>query len=130
MKKQEIKFEYKGFEHSFEFTPTESDWWTGFESNGMSFDVHYYEDDEMICVYEVIDGNIITSKTIHSQEIEIDENDLVDENTFFVDVPRSDVENSEWINVESFKTREQAIKFAMEHFGADENGMICIISEC
>ena len=34
----------------------------------------------------------------------------------------------EWINVDYFKTKEEAIKFAQEHFGADENGMICLIS--
>lgn len=49
--------------------------------------------------------------------------------TYHVDIPRSDINNKEWINVENFNSRSEAIKFAMKHFGADENGMICIISQ-
>lgn len=71
----------------------------------------------------------------------IDKNDIellqaagVDEeqNTFFVDIPSilnvNGIDES-LINVESFATREEAIEFAQQHFGADENGMICLISE-
>ncbi len=71
MKKQEIKFEYEGNTHEFSFTPTQSDEWHGFESNGVSFDVHYYEEDKTICVYEVIDGISNTQNTIYSENIEI-----------------------------------------------------------
>lgn len=51
---------------------------------------------------------------------------------FYVDVPPSEIfEDVEtpWINIESFDTKEEAIAFAMKYFGADENGMICIISK-
>ena len=52
--------------------------------------------------------------------------------TFFVDIPqlKSDGTGSdEWRNVESFKTKEAAIKFAKDNFGADENGMVSLISQ-
>ncbi len=56
----------------------------------------------------------------------------MEECRYAVDVPPSypDKQGSfeEWINVDYFKTKEEAIKFAQEHFGADENGMICLIS--
>jgi len=48
-----------------------------------------------------------------------------DFNHFYVDIPNRDSE--EWINVETFPTREEAIAFAKEHFGADDNGMIPIV---
>lgn len=34
----------------------------------------------------------------------------------------------DWTNLESFETKEQAIEWAQKHLGADENGMICVIS--
>ena len=34
----------------------------------------------------------------------------------------------EWKCIEYFETREEAIKFAQEHFEADDEGMICLIS--
>ena len=58
--------------------------------------------------------------------------EYIEEDKFAVDVPSSisDVYGNyhEWVNIDSFKTREEAIKFAQEHFGADENGMVCLIS--
>jgi hypothetical protein len=51
--------------------------------------------------------------------------------TFYVDIPKmpgEDVEETEFQNVETFKVREDAIAFAMEKFGADENGMIRLVS--
>jgi hypothetical protein len=46
---------------------------------------------------------------------------------FYVDIPQIDKE--EWLNVDFFETREEAIKYAQEHFGADENGMVSLISQ-
>ena len=37
-------------------------------------------------------------------------------------------ERQEWINIEFFKTKQEAIDFVKEHFGADENGMVCLVS--
>ncbi len=46
---------------------------------------------------------------------------------FYVDIPNAVSE--EWINIDSFPTREQAIKFAQEEFGADEEGKVSLISQ-
>ena len=46
---------------------------------------------------------------------------------FYIDVPPTEG-GDEWHNVATFKTREEAIKFAQEKFGADENGMVCLLS--
>lgn len=62
-----------------------------------------------------------------------DPNDLSDEeelyNKFHVDVPNPDIDIQEMINIDSFPTRAEAIKFAQEKFGADKNGCICLISQ-
>ena len=50
-------------------------------------------------------------------------------NTYFVDVPDARDAESPWINCSDFETKEEAIQFARHHFGADENGCICLISE-
>jgi hypothetical protein len=52
--------------------------------------------------------------------------------TYFVDIPQTNGNgkpSEEWLNVESFKTRLDAIDFAKKHFGADENGMVSLISQ-
>jgi len=49
-----------------------------------------------------------------------------DELRFAVDIPKSDSE--EWECVDYFYTKEEAIQFAKEKFGADENGHINLIS--
>jgi len=50
--------------------------------------------------------------------------------TYYVDVPPSDLTADEgsWVNVETFKTRPEAIAFAQEKYNADENGMVSLIS--
>ena len=51
---------------------------------------------------------------------------------FALDVPPSYPDRhgsyEEWKNVKTFKTKEEAIAFGKEHFGCDDNGMICILS--
>ena len=51
---------------------------------------------------------------------------------FAVDIPSAITnhrgEYQEWINIEFFKTKQEAIDFVKEHFGADENGMVCLVS--
>lgn len=65
-----LNFLFKQFNHTHILRPTASDYWEGFESNGLSFDVHYDEEDMTICVYEVQhDGRAITQKTIHKEKI-------------------------------------------------------------
>lgn len=46
--------------------------------------------------------------------------------TFYVDIPNG--LSDEWRSMAEFKTREEAIAFAREKFGADENGMVSLIS--
>ncbi len=48
---------------------------------------------------------------------------------FYVDVPNSDISDEGWINVKTFETRQDAIDFAKEHFHADDNGMVSLISQ-
>ena len=47
-----------------------------------------------------------------------------DEPATYLDDPT----NNEWDNVTTFTSRAEAVAFAQEHFGADENGMVCLIS--
>jgi hypothetical protein len=48
-----------------------------------------------------------------------------------VDIPRinhSGRPEEYWRTVEYFKTKEEAIAYAREHFGADEEGRVCLVS--
>jgi hypothetical protein len=52
--------------------------------------------------------------------------------TYAVDIPDSNLSpNYEqvFINVGIFTTREEAIRFAQDHYGADENGTINLITK-
>jgi hypothetical protein len=54
---------------------------------------------------------------------------MSDPDVYYIDMPNSyDGLNFQWLNLEVFETREEAIKFAQHHFGADENGCICLIT--
>ena len=46
--------------------------------------------------------------------------------TFWVDIPILDDE--EWVNVAEFATRQEAIDYAKERFGADDEGKVILIS--
>ncbi len=53
--------------------------------------------------------------------------------TYWVDIPqKSNVDllcdDGAFVNVGEFKTRKEAIAFAKECFGADDNGMICLVT--
>ena len=66
--------------------------------------------------------------------IEQNEDELDDmEHHAAVDIPdinniRAGMPCEEWVNIDTFRTREEALKWAQENLGADENGMICVIS--
>ena len=45
---------------------------------------------------------------------------------YAIDVPNG---SEEWVNYDYFETKEEAIKYAMLHFGADENGCVCLVNE-
>jgi hypothetical protein len=59
-----IVFRHNDKVHSMVIRPTEPDWWTSYGG----FDVHYCEDYNQICVYE-LDSNYIA---IHKQKIKDD----------------------------------------------------------
>ncbi len=46
---------------------------------------------------------------------------------YAVDVPISDYDLNEWENVCYFKSKEEALKFAQENFGADKNGNVNLV---
>lgn len=49
-----------------------------------------------------------------------------------VDIPKVNCDGTpseEWYCVDYFESKEAAIKYAQEHFGADENGMVCLVSK-
>lgn len=63
--------------------------------------------------------------------IKLDDEEEEEDNEyhFAVDIPHVDrIDSGEWTCLETFPTREEAIAWAMEKLGADENGMICVIS--
>ncbi len=64
-----VKFQFNNKNFKFKFKPDDEDWWTAFKAKGMEFDVHYCEDYNQICVYQVINNEADTSITIHSQPI-------------------------------------------------------------
>lgn len=51
--------------------------------------------------------------------------------TYSIDIPQcfNGKPIDEWRAITEFKTWEEALQYAQEHFGADENGMICLISQ-
>jgi len=51
---------------------------------------------------------------------------MEEEIKYYVDIPQLDRE--EWVNVDTFTSKEEAIKFAQEEFGADEEGRIQIVT--
>jgi hypothetical protein len=67
------------------------------------------------------------------EEGDIEEPTIIDDDNeddmtrnFYVDIPNRSGE--EWINVATFKTREDAVNFVRERFYGDENGMVSLIS--
>ena len=53
------------------------------------------------------------------------------DSAFYVDLPTTDCINNDdgsWVEAARFRTREEAISFAQEHFGADAEGKVRLIS--
>lgn len=56
---------------------------------------------------------------------------MIDKMKFAVDVPPANIDkfgDNEWINVKYFETREEALDFVQEYYGADEEGKVCLIN--
>ena len=47
---------------------------------------------------------------------------------WFVDVPNPASPESPWVNIDVFDSKEDALRYVQTTFGADENGMIGLIS--
>lgn len=48
---------------------------------------------------------------------------------WYVDIPPAEGTCcSDWKNVGTFGTEQEAIKFAMEQYGADDEGKVCLIT--
>jgi hypothetical protein len=68
--------------------------------------------------------NIEVLRSAHSENQRADQ-------MCYVDIPTEDCVDNEdgaWKNVAQCPTRKEAIDFAREHFGADDQGRICLIS--
>jgi hypothetical protein len=48
---------------------------------------------------------------------------------YAVDIPNGSDPEGEWVNLGYFETREEAIAYAREALGADEDGRIGLVSE-
>ena len=60
----------------------------------------------------------------------MEECEELDKVFYYIDIPQFEPgnEEKEWLNVFSSKNKKECIKFAMDYFGADENGMISLIT--
>lgn len=105
-----------------------------FEHMGWVYDPYY--DHNIVSIEAISDDQETEADVVFGgpqklkkeEESEEEFNDDI-ENHFAVDIPHVDrIDSGEWTNLETFQTREEAIKWAMEKLGADENGMICVIS--
>ena len=59
----------------------------------------------------------------------MNEDEELDEVFYYVDIPQFESGNNEkeWLNVFSSRDKNECVKFAMDYFGADENGMVSLI---
>jgi hypothetical protein len=56
------------------------------------------------------------------------DSDNIDYMHYAVDIPNPNIASKEWICIEYFETKQGAINFAKETFGADNEGRICLVS--
>jgi hypothetical protein len=70
------------------------------------------------------DSSVESSFILDESSEENEESDIYYE----VDIPSVNHEDS-WINVTSFSTKHEAVRFIEEYYGGDEEGRICLISE-
>jgi len=97
-----------------------------FRTNKMEVSCYrYFENAKADCPNEVIEAFKIENPELGFFTI-IDDEDCRT-SKYFVDIPNTNG-GDEWNSVFESTSRPEAIAYAREHFGADENGMICIIS--
>lgn len=55
---------------------------------------------------------------------------MSNDRVYWVDIPTDTTEEDEnysWKNVGKFASRQEAIDYAKEHFGADDEGKVCLV---
>lgn len=130
----------------------ESEGWSIFDAMEYGFQIQYISilgvfksDDEAMryVVKQALNGSVLHRKALafiskygkpdeavailKAMSMTNDEGDQI--NIFYVDVPNPNIDTVEWINIESFGTKEEAIAFAQKHFGADENGCVSLVAQ-
>ena len=144
--KKELTLHYEGEVFSWFINEDDlSDFWNSLTTKeGVVKDINFHQEDEnqkpSLALYGVLNVDSPEGGTIDtSDEIVIDVyetvgnaesyfgSDMTYKKHFYVDIPQEHKE--EWLNTGTFDTREEAIKYAQEKFGADENGMVSLISQ-
>ena len=142
---KELTLHYEGEDFKWNLNDGDvGDFWNSLETKkGVVKDINFSQEDEnqkpSLALYGVIKGedglwNINTSdatvidiyETVGDMTNYFGVNEFTKPH-FYVDIPQEHKE--EWLNTGTFETREQAIKFAQEKFGADEKGMVSLISQ-
>lgn len=49
--------------------------------------------------------------------------------TYYIDIPDINEHEYPWININTFYSKEKALAYVKEKFGADNEGRICLITE-
>lgn len=92
-------------------------------------ELYEFETGDCYCKFEnAVDA--FPSHRIEAFESELETLNVLDiefSEHFYVDIPN--IEGDEWLNVEMFNSKEEAINFAIDRFGADHEGKVCLISQ-
>lgn len=87
-----------------------------------------------ITVWDKVEFGFTVKEFCDLADITLDD-ELTDDDdsatNFAVDVPPHTIDKfgeNPWVNIETFKTRQEALDFVQEYFGADENGMVSLIT--
>jgi hypothetical protein len=143
--KKELTLHYEGNVFLWNINEGDvGDFWSSFTTKGILKDINFHQENEeqkpSLVIYGVVQNETSGTWLINTKDatpIEKYEavgdvenyfgSDMTYKKQFYVDIPQEDKE--EWKNTGTFETREEAIKYAQEKFGADENGMVSLISQ-
>lgn len=87
------------------------------DDGNLIIDVFSYDTSELLFVEEVVDMNKFAITDVEFEDDYI-----------YCDVPKADPFDNEWINVETFVHPQEALQFVKEHYGADDQGRIQILT--
>lgn len=143
--KKELTLHYEGEVFTWDLNEGDlTDFWHSLNTkDGIVKDINFSQEDETqkpsLALYGVVKGDDELWHINTNDEISIDNYETIGnmvnyfgvnvetKQQFYVDIPQE--HKDEWLNLETFDTKEKAIKFAQEKFGADENGMVSLISQ-